>query len=339
MYICKPTNSPFYQIIWFDEQGKRKTKSTKKASKAEALQFLSEFIPEGSISENRFLLSELRSKYMDYIIKTSSKSYQISVGLSFRQLMFFTGDIPLNSFNSYAAENFIVTVFQRSKAAAALYHRTLKAAFNKAIIWGFIENNPFTSFRLPKIPRSFPAFITEKELMLIIKNTAHKYMQDIFLTAFCTGLRLSELINLTWKAVDLENKTLTVLNTEFFTAKGKRERIIPLNSVMLKLLKRKFNQGKDPERIIFCRIKDVKLNQDYISKKFKKAVRKSKLNDNLKFHSLRHSFASLLIQRGVSIYVVKELLGHQDIKTTQIYCHLEQSNLSSIINLIGNIKV
>lgn len=335
LYLSKPTNSPYYQVIWFDETGKRKTKSTKQTTKAAALKFLSSFNPDSRAEGNNNLLSDLKEKYLDYIIKRSTKNYQISVGLSFRQLLLFTGDMQIKDFLPYTAENFILTVFKRSKSAAALYHRTLKAAFNKAIVWGFTSDNPFTTFKLPRIPTSYPAFISEKELKIILDNTEKQYMKDIFTAAFCTGLRLSELINLTWRAIDLENEILIVLNTDSFTTKGKRERIIPLNLAMLQLLKRKYGKGKDPDSIIFYKIKDVKLNQDYISKTFKKAVRKSNLNDNLKFHSLRHSFASLLVQRGASIYVVKELLGHTDIKTTQIYCHLEHNNLAQIIDLIG----
>ncbi len=79
---------------------------------------------------------------------------------------------------------------------------------------------------------------------------------------------------------------------------------------------------------------DIKLNEDYASKHFKKAVRDSGLNDNIHFHTLRHSFASRLIQKGASVFVVKELLGHEDIKTTQIYSHLKTENLAEAVNLL-----
>ena len=75
---------------------------------------------------------------------------------------------------------------------------------------------------------------------------------------------------------------------------------------------------------------NIKFNNDYVTKKFKKAVREAELNDKIHFHTLRHSFASRLVQRGASIYVAKELLGHSDVKTTQIYSHLEQSNLKEV---------
>jgi len=78
----------------------------------------------------------------------------------------------------------------------------------------------------------------------------------------------------------------------------------------------------------------IKLNEDYVSKQLKKAVRDSGLNDNIHFHTLRHSFASRLIQKGASVFVVKELFGHEDIKTTQIYSHLQTENLAEAINLL-----
>ena len=72
----------------------------------------------------------------------------------------------------------------------------------------------------------------------------------------------------------------------------------------------------------------------FISKQFKKAVRAAALNENIHFHKLRNSFASNLVQRGVNLYVVKELLGHENIKTTQVYSHLAQNSLSNAVSLL-----
>ena len=66
----------------------------------------------------------------------------------------------------------------------------------------------------------------------------------------------------------------------------------------------------------------------------KKDIRAAKLNDKLNFHSLRHTFATRLVQRGVSIYIVSKLLGHADVTTTQIYAHLQTNDLRNVINLL-----
>ena len=79
---------------------------------------------------------------------------------------------------------------------------------------------------------------------------------------------------------------------------------------------------------------DIRINEDDPSKHFKKAIRDAGLNDKIHFHTLRHSFASRLIQKGASVFVVKELLGHEDIKTTQIYSHLQTQNLVEAIKLL-----
>ena len=92
--------------------------------------------------------------------------------------------------------------------------------------------------------------------------------------------------------------------------------------------------GSSKENYIFLKSVGIKFNEDFISKQFKKIVRQAKLSDEIHFHTLRHSFASILIQRGVSLYVVKELLGHEDIKTTQVYSHLTQVSLSNAVNLL-----
>ncbi|MCH6575131.1 MAG: tyrosine-type recombinase/integrase [Bacteroidetes bacterium] len=85
---------------------------------------------------------------------------------------------------------------------------------------------------------------------------------------------------------------------------------------------------------IFYRVIGIKLNEDFVSKQFKLAVRETGLNDNIHFHTLRHSFASRLAQKGVSLFVIKELLGHEDLSTTQIYSHLQKDNLTQAVKVL-----
>jgi len=149
-------------------------------------------------------------------------------------------------------------------------------------------------------------------------------------------MRLGEIINLKWNAVDLTAKTILVCNTEQFTTKSKKERIIPISKKIFDLLNRRIPKiiSIKNDEYVFPKMKGIKYNEDYVSKSFKKAVRAAQLDDAIHFHTLRHSFASNLVQRGASIYVVKELLGHGDISTTQIYSHLQKENLVNAVNLL-----
>ena len=149
-------------------------------------------------------------------------------------------------------------------------------------------------------------------------------------------MRLGELLNMKWNWIDFKQNIITVQCSASFTTKSKRERIIPISANLRSQLSNQLPKVLDLEKnnFVFTRINKVKLNEDLISKQFKKSVRAANLDEKIHFHTLRHSFASQLVQKGVSLYVVKELLGHEDLSTTQIYAHLQQQNLRDAVNLL-----
>jgi integrase len=98
--------------------------------------------------------------------------------------------MPLENISTKIIDQYISSVFSKSKYAASLYYRTLKAAFNKAVVWNYIEVNPFHKIKTPKTPSSFPVFISEAELIQILNKVEYHLHKDIFTTAFYTGMRL-----------------------------------------------------------------------------------------------------------------------------------------------------
>ncbi len=139
-----------------------------------------------------------------------------------------------------------------------------------------------------------------------------------------------------WDWIDLEQNIIKVKCSVSFTTKSKKERIIPICSTLRVLLTKLFPRiiDLDKNNFVFTRNQNIKLNENFVSKQFKKSLRAACLDEKIHFHTLRHSFASMLVQRGVSLYVVKELLGHEDLSTTQIYSHLQQQNLMNAVNLL-----
>ena len=172
-----------------------------------------------------------------------------------------------------------------------------------------------------------------EEFRIILSYTQEQLIIDLFTTAFYTGMRLGELVNMQWDWIDPTFSTITTLISNNYNTKSKKERVIPINSTLKIILSLRCSNSIS-HNYVFTKTKNIKLNEDYVSKKFKKAVRSAGLNDEIHFHTLRHSFASLLVQKGVSLYVVKELLGHEDLATTQIYSHLKQDNLEKAIALL-----
>ena len=325
----------YYQIQYFDDKLQRvRRKSLRTKIKNEAITQLTNF-KKSLIEYQKFpplTLSQFKDEYAKFIKENYSKKYLTSVELSFRSLTsYINKDIYLSDLNNIMMEKFLLNVFSKSKYAANLYCRTLKAAMNKAITWNYISKNPFKGIKLPKIPKKYPTFILEKELNIIIDSIKERDIKDVITLAFFTGMRLSEIINLCWSAVDLKSGIITVQNNETFTTKSKRERIIPMHErVRLVLCNR---PRRDSDRYVFAKCGILYL-QEFISKKFKKSLLQAGLSNELHFHSLRHSFASNLVQKGISLYVVKELLGHESINTTQIYSHLQNESLVNAISVL-----
>ena len=339
MFLTKDSKSPYYQLVYF-VNSKRTKISTKTSDREEAEKFKASFNPK-PVTEPKakyisIKLSSFASEYKTYVKNTHSDKYLTKAVIpSFVSLQKFLPDIPLENISSRNIDQFISSVASKAKFAASLYHRTLKAAFNKAVVWNYLEENPFNKIKAPKVPKSFPVFISEAELIIILTKTNVQLFKDIFTTAFYTGMRLGELLNMKWNWIDFSQEVITIKNSDEFNTKNKHERIIPIHPKVNTILKNLFPIGKRQQNdFIFNRYECIKLNESYISKQFKKAVRSAKLNDEIHFHSLRHSFASALVQCGVSLYAIKELLGHENIKTTQIYSHLQKENLSHAVNSI-----
>ena len=155
------------------------------------------------------------------------------------------------------------------------------------------------------------------ELLTFVKSPIIK---EIITFAFNTGCRLSEVLNLQWSDVNLTEKTITIGSKEFQT-KSRKQRVIPMQNEVFEQL-----QGLRPKIIelnshyIFRSVRSGnRFSPDYISRKFKAGVRAAGLSEDLHFHNLRHSYASNLVQKNISIYTVRDLLGHSSVVLTQIY--------------------
>jgi len=338
MYLTKEKNRPFYYVV-FEQNGKRTKRSTRCKLKFDALKFLSEF--EKNINEQRLdrivTLTEFETEYTNYVKKKLTVSSQKSVKLSFNILTKSIGNPQLRKIDVRIIDKFITDTYTRSKSSSALYYRTLKGAFNKALQWNYITVNPFNNIQPPKVEKKHPVFIKDNEFEQILATTEKDYLRDLFITAHNTGMRAGELVNLKWSWIDLEEGIITVRNTETFRTKSGNERIIPINDTLKIVLNKRFPKIIDisKDEYVFTKIKGIRLNVDFVSKNFKKISRKLNLNEDYHLHTIRHTFASNLVQRGVDLYTVKELLGHSDLKTTQIYSHLKRSNLIEAVTKLN----
>ena len=315
MFLSKRSNG-YYYVFYERLDGKRRCVSTKVKNKRDALTFFSKFRNKlKDLLDSEVTIIDLKSFSFDYLkfsekFHTSKTHYMLKI--IFKQFKEHLGNPALNEITTRDCEIFIYKKADVSQYTAQKYLAHLRAAFNKALAQGYIRENPFRKINNFKIPETLPKFFSEDEFHNLLKVVEDDDLKDLIIFAINTGLRQMELITLEWNQIDFTSRTL-ILNNRSNITKSKKVRNIPLNKSAFNILeKRKILEVSDK---VFTYKGNI-IIQDFISKKFKKLVVKAKINTDFNFHSLRHTFASWLVQKGVSIYEVSKLLGHADIKTT-----------------------
>ena len=299
----------------------------------EALPELLQSMPNVQVKEI-ITLRVFTEEYRNLIKQNRSVAYYNSVAISLKHLTDFFGlQRSIQSIGLKEVENFLTYLQRKVTKGYRVYYRTLKAAFNKAIDWGYIKDNYFIKVKLPKKQKVNPAYIDERQLLLICKKIDVDVVKEISILGFYTGMRLNELVNLTWRNVNLTTRIITV-GDEDFTTKGRNQRYIPICDEAFEVLSKripKVHIVHNDKSYVFCKTNGLPFTGDFISKRFKSACKAAGTDKAIHFHSLRHSFASNLAQKSVSLYTIKELLGHSSISTTEIYSHLNMDSLKDAI--------
>jgi integrase len=331
--LFKRSNGIYYSIVT-DPSGQRKWHSTGKRTKGAALESLRTRPTVVLVSIPRKNLSDFRDKFLEYARQLYTPGNLDVYRRSFGSFLNSIGDIPIASVNARSVDSFKVKRLGEhvSKTTINIELRTLRAGFNVAVRWELITANPFKGVSLLSLDECAPTFFRAEEFERFIGRLKHGWFRDVVVVAAMTGMRLGELLNLTWKAVDLKRRLITIeSNQDFRTKRGKR-RVVPINDTVMQVLGYRI-AARDSEFVFTDG--GERISREALSIRFKRKVRELELDDKLHFHSLRHSFASWLIQSGApSVFEVQKLLGHTNIKTTEIYSHLLPENLLSTVNRI-----
>ena len=191
---------------------------------------------------------------------------------------------------------------------------------------GYITDNPCNNLAAPKLTKKLPNYLTEEEIEKLLNinlitpyDYRNKAMMELL---YATGLRITELCNLKIVDIDITNCFIRVMG------KGKKERIVPVTDLALKYLTIYVTEYRNI--ILKDKISDYLFISNSLSnisrqgffKIIKKECKRAGITKNVSPHVLRHSFATHLLKHGADLRIIQELLGHEDISTTQIYAHL-----------------
>ncbi|MEA3368820.1 MAG: tyrosine-type recombinase/integrase [Candidatus Ratteibacteria bacterium] len=207
--------------------------------------------------------------------------------------------------------------------------QTLRAVFNLAKTWGYTKENPTESVKMLKITNHIaPRFLSEEECKILLEN-CNEWEYPIFYTFLNTGMRKSELQNLEWTDIDLNRRKIKIAVKKGWSPKTD-ERQIPLNNGLFNLLKKQKEKNKKGN-LVFHDGKGNPIENNRLRKRLMRLTKRSGFPDVTKLHTLRHTFASHLVMKGVDLPTVKKLMGHADIETTMIYSHLADEHIDKAV--------
>jgi integrase/recombinase XerC len=239
----------------------------------------------------------------------------------------------VNSVRAYLA---FLNEQQYSKATIARKLATLRSFYKFLVKRNRLSSNPVMSVRTPKQEKKLPHFLEYEEVKRLLEtpptdNWLGARDRAILETLYSTGIRVSELVGLNMDDVDFLGEVVHV------RGKGKKERIAPISSSALQVIqhymefrnKRAQNSNFD-SKVLFVNKHGRRLSTRSVRRKMDKYLKMAGLDPSISPHTLRHSFATHMLNNGADLRSVQELLGHQSLSTTQVYTHLTTKKLKEV---------
>lgn len=234
---------------------------------------------------------------------------------------FFISVPDYESFDIDKIKEYLVGKFEQKYAPQTVnLHLNAIKFFYKEIL-GLQEK---INIKFAKKNKSLPVVLSKSEVNLLLDNIENPKHHLMICLAYGSGLRVSEVVNLKVKDIDLRELLVRVRE-----AKGKKDRV----TILPEKLANKINVfllDRNPDEYLFMSERGGRLSTRTLQKVFERAARTIRLTKPATFHSLRHSFATHLLESGVSIRYVQELLGHANIQTTQIYTKVTNPAIKNI---------
>lgn len=216
---------------------------------------------------------------------------------------------------------YLLSYTDKSRSAIRSVYFALKFFYENVLKQKFDENIP-----LAKGDSKLPVVLSKEEVQRMIDSTINLKHRLILMFLYYTGIRLHELVNLKWEDLDFERGTIHLKIT-----KGSRDRVIFLHEKLSEFIKA-FNLKKEGH--IFLSNLGGKYNKRTIELITKNAAKKAGISKRVTPHTLRHSFATHLLEGGADIRHIQKLLGHANLQTTQIYTHVANKDMTKLSRLL-----
>jgi integrase/recombinase XerD len=240
-------------------------------------------------------------------------------------------DVPPKKVEPEMIRNYMSRLYEqgREKSSQARALSSIKSFFNYLLLEEIIESSPAELIEAPKASRPLPDTLSVEEIDRLIgsiDNSTVKGLRDqaILEVLYSCGLRVSELCELRMGDLFFGEGYIRVIG------KGDKQRLVPVSGMArdrIQLYMERRKEERRKEEILFLNNRGKKLTRVMIFTIIKQAAQRAGINKKISPHTFRHSFATHLLEGGANIRQVQELLGHENILTTEIYTHLDNTHL------------
>ncbi len=279
---------------------------------------------------NKQLCAENLEAYRLFMERLTLKAYSPSTIRTYRteflSLLRILGKQKVEELNVERLRSYLLYCTEQEKLSEATIHsriNALKFYFEKVLSWEPL----FFELPRPKKPLKLPKVLGEEELQRLFNAIGNRKHKAILFTAYSAGLRVSEVVQLKLSHVDSDRMQLFIER-----AKGKKDRVVNLSPVLLDVL-RGYVKAYRPRPQVYL-FEGLLPGQPYsdtsAQRVFQQARHQAGIKKEVSFHSLRHSFATHMLEKGVDIRYIKDILGHFNIKTTERYLHVRKEQLVTL---------
>lgn len=271
-------------------------------------------------------------RYLE-IERNASRHTLINYSIDLKSLGEFLKEEPIEKVDYVSLRRYLAHIKEQnlSKVSIARKIASIRSFFKFLFREGIIKNNPASSLSTPKRDKHLPKFLDEKEIVVLLESPdreseAGARDRAILETLYSTGIRVSELVGLNMDHIDQIGGVVKVFG------KGKKERIVPIGERALQAirdyLKKKRPITRDTKALFFNK-SGGRLTDRSVRRIINKYIIKASIQQKISPHTLRHSFATHMLDHGADLRSVQELLGHANLSTTQIYTHITTERLKS----------
>lgn len=274
---------------------------------------------------------EIISQYLEYL--ELEKGLATNTIDAYRRDLydFADGASSIEDVDRLYINTYIRSLKERKLAPTSVIRKvaSLRGFFKWTFSMGMIDKNPASTLEQPKVPQRLPKVISLKEVDAILQCELTPLEYVIIELLYSCGLRVSELVNLKLNDIDMNSKYVRCFG------KGSKERIVPMGEAAKKALKEYLQARELIVKKGGINSKKLLINNEgrFINRQDVYTLihaRGKMINKNISPHTLRHSFATHLLENGADLRVVQELLGHSDVSTTQLYTHISKKRLKEV---------